>query len=331
MKKVLILCGGPSSEHEVSISTAQSILNYIDYKRYLVSLCIVDKKKRFSFTKILEPLSINSIKNKPISLDSGIKKLKQYNLVLLATHGQFGEDGVIQTYLEENNVKFTGSDSYSSRLCMDKYRSCTLVNKYLKLPEVKTKLIKLKDLESILRNSKLPLFVKPNRDGSSVCAYPLKDNNDVKNSLKDFDKYKDNGGGILVQELIEDYVEVSCGCLEKKNGTFISLPPIEIIPQKATFFDYKSKYDIGGSIERIPAVGIPKKQRDQVSKLAIEIHKLLGCRLYSRSDFLIKGSDIYFLETNTLPGMTATSLIPQEAKAIGMNFTKLITFFIENA
>jgi len=105
----------------------------------------------------------------------------------------------------------------------------------------------------------------------------------------------------------------------KKDHTFIQLPPIEIIPKTSKFFDYTAKYTKNASLERTPAIGIPKEQREIVSELAINIHKLLGCRLYSRSDFLVTGKKIYYLETNTLPGMTSTSLIPQEAKEIGID------------
>ncbi|MDD4382355.1 MAG: D-alanine--D-alanine ligase, partial [Candidatus Dojkabacteria bacterium] len=104
----------------------------------------------------------------------------------------------------------------------------------------------------------------------------------------------------------------------------------EIIPQSSEFFDYKSKYEKNASLERIPAIGISEEQRKIISELTIEIHKLLGCRLYSRSDFLVTDKKIYYLETNTLPGMTSTSLIPQEAKEVGIEYKDLISFYIEN-
>jgi D-alanine-D-alanine ligase len=133
-----------------------------------------------------------------------------------------------------------------------------------------------------------------------------------------------------VQEAILNSLEVSCGCLQKKDGSFIDIPPIEIIPQINSFFDYDSKYTKGGSMEITPPKSIDKKMSDKIIRLAQEIHKELGCRLYSRSDFLVKDGKVYFLELNTLPGMTSTSLIPQECNAIGMSYTDLVTFLIEN-
>ena len=135
----------------------------------------------------------------------------------------------------------------------------------------------------------------------------------------------------VVQDLIEQDIELSCGCLEKKNGEFIKLPPIEIIPQSSSFFDYKAKYSEGGSIEITPPEHISQDISETISQLAIDIHKLLGCTVYSRSDFLIKGNSIYYLETNTLPGMTSTSLLPQEASTVGISFTELIDFLIKNS
>jgi D-alanine-D-alanine ligase len=135
----------------------------------------------------------------------------------------------------------------------------------------------------------------------------------------------------IIQPLIESDIEVSCGCLEKKNGEVVKLPAIEIIPQSSTFFDYKAKYVKGGSKEITPPEHISEDMADRISQLAVDIHRVLGCSVYSRSDFLIKGNDIFYLETNTLPGMTNTSLLPQEAEAGGISFSKLIDFLVENS
>jgi D-alanine-D-alanine ligase len=126
-------------------------------------------------------------------------------------------------------------------------------------------------------------------------------------------------------------MELSCGCLEDISGNIRNLPAIEIIPQTSDFFDYNAKYTIGASIEITPPEHISKEIADKISILTGEIHKVLGCRLYSRSDFFVKGKDIYYIETNTLPGMTSTSLLPQEAKADGIGFTELLDFLIENS
>ncbi len=214
---------------------------------------------------------------------------------------------------------------------MDKYRSSILVHATTGILTPKTQLVRLINLKDTLSKISLPVFVKPNKNGSSVCSFVVKNLENIDTLLEEFYKHHKDKDEILIQELIDQKVEVSCGCLEKKDHTILQLPPIEIIPQSSEFFDYKAKYTKGGSLERIPAIGITEEQRQQISNISAQIHNILGCRLYSRSDFLIQGERIYYLETNTLPGMTSTSLIPQEAQAIGISYTHLITFYIENA
>lgn len=213
---------------------------------------------------------------------------------------------------------------------MDKYRSSILVSSFPNLSIPHTKLVKLENLRNELLNTPLPVFIKPNRNGSSICSYVLEDLNTLDLKLNDIYSHHKKSDEILIQEYIKERVEISCGCLEKRDDTFIQLPPIEILPKNSKFFDYNSKYSKNASLERIPAIGISKKQREYISKLTIDIHKLLGCRLYSRSDYLVTDNKIYYLETNTLPGMTNTSLVPQEAISIGIQFKELISFFIEN-
>ena len=124
-------------------------------------------------------------------------------------------------------------------------------------------------------------------------------------------------------------VEISCGCLESSYKNYIKLPPIEIVPNLGTFFDYDSKYLNGGANEICPPNSLSDDVSNLISEHAIKIHDLLGCNSYSRSDFIVdENDDIYYLETNTLPGMTQTSLLPQEADAIGITFNELIEIII---
>lgn len=330
MKRIVIICGGPSSEYDISLLSSQSIIDNIDLSKYLVSICLISRNRKCTIKEIHSPETISKIQQDYISFAEALEKLKEFDVALLGTHGQFGEDGVIQTYLEDLQIPFTGSDSYSSRLCMDKYRSSILVKSATPLLIPKTKLVRLRNLKYELSKISLPVFIKPNRNGSSICSYVFKDLNSLDSILSDFNNHHKEEDEILIQEYIEKKVEISCGCLEKKDHTFIQLPPIEIVPKSSEFFDYNAKYTKDASLERIPAIGITKEQRELISELTIKIHKLLGCRLYSRSDYLVVGEKIYYLETNTLPGLTDTSLIPQECKAIGISYKDLISFFIEN-
>ncbi len=331
MKKVVVICGGPSSEYDISLLSTQSIIDNIDFNKYSVSICLISKNRKCQIKEIKHSEEISKWKQENITFTQALRILKGFDIALLGTHGQFGEDGVLQTYLEEEGIQFTGSDSYSSRLCMDKYRSSILVKSLTNLYIPETKLVRLRNLRDQLLKLPLPVFIKPNRNGSSICSFVLKNFDSLDTIIDNFYIHHKDEDEILIQEYIEKKVEVSCGCLEKKDHSFLHLPPIEIVPKSSEFFDYEAKYTKGASLERIPAIGISEEQREQISKLTTDIHILLGCRLYSRSDYLIAGRKICYLETNTLPGITSTSLIPQESKAIGLNYTELISFFIDNS
>jgi len=321
-------------EYEVSLSSAKSFLKHIDKDKYIPYIFYISKERTTTFFK---PKSNNKIeipsKNDLKDLFEELPKLKNMYMNILSVHGEFGEDGTLQNILEYFHLPFTGSNSKSSTLCMNKYRTGELVARSLSNETVMvphTKIFKLKELFNSYKLTK-DICIKPNSKGSSIGVYLIKTNDALKKAFKELKKDFSLNAKFIVQPLIDYDIEVSCGCLEKKDDDFIELPPIEIIPKNSDFFNYKAKYSKGESKEITPPKHISLKLSKQISKLAIDIHKLLHCNLYSRSDFLIKGNIIYYLETNTLPGMTATSLVPQEANAIGINFTQLIDFLIENS
>lgn len=327
MIKVAIFCGGPSSEHEVSLSSTKSILKNINRKKYSPYIFYIRKNLQSAFYKAENDI-IPPEDEKFEDLNKLLKKTKdKFDVALLsALHGEFGEDGTIQLLLENLGIKYTGSNSKSSRLCFDKFQTMEKVKRIKEIEIPKTVFLNLNNLKPT-PPLKFPFILKPNALGSSVLVFRVSNKKDYIHAISAIKK--GHVQEILVQELIGG-IELSCGCLETKKGEFSELPPIEIIP-KATFFDYKSKYEIGGSEEIAPPVSISKKESDRISKLTIKIHKLLKCRTYSRSDFIYNNSKVYFLETNTQPGMTATSLLPKEAKAAGISFTKLVDFMIEES
>jgi D-alanine-D-alanine ligase len=328
MKKVCIVYGGPSSEHEVSVFTTRGILRNIDKKKYDIYLLYIDKKLNASLKKYSQNQEL-VLKGKE-SLFKILKKLKNFDVCLIAMHGEFGEDGTFQSLLDLIGVRYTGTDAYGSRLAMDKYKSTMLVNLKLGVDIPQNSLVKIKDF-SKFKNLKYPFVFKPNTLGSSVGIYFVNNSKELVIAKKKIIELLGEEVEYLIQEPIMDNLEISCGVLEKKDGSLLYLPPIEIHPQLSSFFDYDSKYVKGGSEEITPPVSISKSFSDKLSKLSGEIHKLLGCKLYSRSDFLIKKDKFYYLETNTLPGMTDTSLVPQEAQAIGMSYAQLLDFLIENS
>lgn len=327
---IAIACGGPSSEYEVSMKSTRAILSAIDGTKYIV--------KVFLISQDLKACLIDGVDRKDddperqiLPLDEAIKRyLTNVDLVLLAgIHGEFAEDGRLQSLLDFYDIKYTGSDHSASALAMDKFRSSLIVSK---LDGIKVPSSVLLDLTLEIPNGKLnyPVIFKPNNLGSSVGIKIL-------NSYTELEEYAIYAltqlkvKQAIVQEYIENAVEVSCGCLERKNKSFIKLPPIEIIPNKSDYFDYDSKYKKGGAREICSPESINPKLSNQISELTCQIHNILGCKTYSRSDFLVQGKKILYIETNTLPGMTKTSLLPQEAKAAGISFTALIDFIIENS
>ncbi len=323
--KVIVLCGGPSAEFLVSLSTAEGILENID-KKYKVSVFYMGKDykavlfkpegKRDTF-----PVPKNDFLNE-------LSKVDKKSVIINAMHGEFGEDGVIQSILDVLGLKYTGSGVRGSVLCMNKPAAFSIVSN-----KVDVKIPKIYSIERIQSAKKkkfhFPLVVKPIDMGSSIGV-------EIVESEKDFietmEKLKEEFSGVdyIFEEYINNSVEISCGCLQKKNGEFIKLPPIEICPKISNFYDYRSKYEKGGSDHFIPPKSIDKKLQERFSTLACEIHRVLDCKTYSRSDFLVRNEEIYFLETNSLPGMTSTSLIPEEARAIGMEYPEFLDFIIKN-
>jgi D-alanine-D-alanine ligase len=326
-KKVIIACGGPSSEHDVSIMSTNSILEHIDREKYDISLLYITRDKKVAL------LPAGKSFNLPehityISFEDGVKKyLKGVDLVFLgALHGEFGEDGQMQSILEKNNIKYTGSTSKVSELVMNKEKT---IEKVKVIPNILFPETTIVYPETQLPRLTFPLFCKPNNLGSSVGAKVIHTKEELDTHLQGLWKsYPDME--VLLQEYIKG-LEISIGCLEKTDGEFIKLPPIEIIPTHSEYFDYDSKYIAGESLEITPPEHISKELAETISRFAMVVHKLLGCTVYSRTDIMVKDDEIYFLETNTLPGMTANSLLPKEAAAIGMDFTALLDFLISNS
>lgn len=319
-RRILVVYGGPSREYEVSIQTAQSVLKYVDTHRFSVTPLHISKQ---GFVKC--PSSTKKCRLEEISHTF----LKDYDLAFLCTHGDYGEDGVIQGIFEKAELRYTGSRVKASRLCMDKYKSTGIVAKLSGIETIPTELVETKTKARCLEDGKFPVVVKPNNSGSSIGVYKATDGKSFNKAVAHLRKLQIRN--YLIQPWIENAVEVSCGCLQRNDGQCVRLPPVEIVPKGSEFYDYRAKYGKNGSIHHVPPKSLDPKITGKISDLACSIHKALNCSSYSRSDFLVKGSTIYYLETNTLPGMTATSLIPEEAKSIGINFRDLITFIIESA
>ena len=302
MKKILLLAGGYSNEREISLETAKSV-----YSELL-------KNKKYKL-KIQEPNG-NLIKN--------LRKFTP-DIVLNLLHGRYGEDGYIQAILESEKINYTHSGVLSSSLAIDKelskkifIKNRILTPRFIKFSFNK-KINKKKLIIKFERELSFPVVIKPLNEGSSVNVYIC----NKKNLFKNLSKLKEYG-----EVLIEKYIagrEIQVAVL---SGNILGA--IELKP-KRKFYDYEAKYNPKAKTKHIIPVNITSKQLNHVSKVALQAHKLLKCRGVTRSDFRFFNNKFYLLETNTQPGMTSLSLVPEIAKFNGISFKKLIEIILQDA
>ena len=298
-KKILILAGGVSKERLISLDTGLQVSKELKKNGYKV--------------KISEPDG---------NLSKNIKKFKPH-IVFNALHGQFGEDGYIQTILEGFKIPYTHSGVIASSLAMDKAISKKIfiknkINtpKYIKYSYEKNYLDLIKNIEKKL---KFPVVVKPINEGSSVNVFICTKKNILRilNSMK---LYKE----IMVEEFIGGR-EIQVAIMGNKKLGAIELKP------KRKFYDYQAKYNTNAKTEHIIPVDLPKNQLNKVMNLSLKAHKVIGCRGVTRSDFKFYRNKFYLLEINTQPGMTKLSLVPEIAKYKGISFIKLIEWILNDA
>ena len=287
---IVILQGGTSPEKDISIQTANSIADSLDRLR-------------------IEYIRVNPAN------DDWLDKVKQVNpeKVIIALHGPFGEDGQVQSILERNSIKYTGSDSKSSAIAIDKIRTKDIVvKKGINTPQLYSE-----------DNFKLPVVIKPNEMGSSFGTTIVKNENEFKQALNEAKKYDDK---VLIEEYIKGR-ELTCGVIDV-FGKVQALPLVEI-KSKNEFFDLESKYDPNKCDEICPAE-IEEDITEMIQKQSAEIYKVLKIKQYCRIDWMLRDNIPYFLEINTLPGMTKTSLINKELKAANIDFDNFIQRLISN-
>ncbi|MEK7120402.1 MAG: D-alanine--D-alanine ligase [Patescibacteria group bacterium] len=308
-----VLKGGPSSEHEVSLKTAENVERALLNRGFFVKPIFVDKNGWWHIK--------NFKVSPPFALD-------QVDGVFNAMHGEYGEDGQVQKILENHGTPFTGSGSMSSILAMDKLNSKKIFQeenmplaRHIAFDKGGEKEVRQKINFGSLD---FPLVVKPVDRGSSVGVGIAHNAQELNNLIAQAFKYSD-------QVMIEEYLsgtEITCGVLENyKDQKIFALPPTEIVPRLSDFFDYDSKYESGGSNEITPArlSDLLLRRAQDIAKTA---HRALGCRHYSRTDMIVRDGKIYILEVNALPGLTATSLLPQGAQSAGLSFDDLIEHLV---
>lgn len=332
--KVIVLAGGLSPERDVSLKSGSLVANSLiksGYDVMLLDLYLGINNKVFtpeyrnnkmgsyySYEFLnnepdLEKLKKDAYKfNKDSLIGEGVIDLcKNADIVFMALHGSIGENGKLQALFDIYGIKYTGTGYEGSVLAMNK----NLSKEIMMQNNINTaKWIKLSLDNNINYNEiKYPCVVKPCTCGSSIGISILDSKEELENALVYAKKYEND---IIIEEKISGR-EFSVGIFENN-----ALPPIEIIPKKG-FYDYKNKYQENSTIEVCPAQ-INSDLEQKLKEVALKVHKVLNLGMYSRIDFIVdKNNDIYCLEANTLPGMTQTSLLPQEAKASGISYDEL--------
>jgi D-alanine-D-alanine ligase len=312
-KTVAVIFGGPSAEHEVSLNTGRNIIAALKKSgRFSVKPIKISKKGEWSLNgKITSPLAC----------------LKNIDVVCNAMHGEFGEDGTIQGFLDTLNIPYTGSGMKASVIGIDKILTKQRCLEWgIRTPRFIT--VKRGEI-GFKPPFKYPIVVKPNARGSSVGISIAKSKNELLAALKLAFKYDDE---VLVEEFIRGR-EITVGILEKFRGNkYYALPITEIFPDKKhDFFNYEAKYKSGESLEITPAKLAPAIA-NQAKKLSMAVFQAIGARHYARADMILdKKGEIYVLEINTLPGLTSASLMPQQAAAIGLSLPKLLEHIIRLA
>ncbi len=298
-KRILVLCGGISKERLISLDTGKQVTNELKKNRYVVKTCEPDHT-------LLENI-----------------KLFKPDIIFNALHGQFGEDGYIQTILETQKIPYTHSGVIASSIAMDKeiskkifIKNKILTPKYIKF-DYKKKTTNI--INIIEKKLKFPVVIKPINEGSSVHVHICTKKNIIKN-LKALSIYNQ----ILIEEFIAGR-EIQVAIIGGKTLGAIELEP------KRKFYDYEAKYNSNAKTKHIIPVSLDKKDLKKIINITRKAHQLIGCKGVTRSDFKFYKGKFYLLEINTQPGMTKLSLVPEIANYIGISFIQLIEWILKDA
>jgi len=301
--KIGVISGGISSEREISLLTGKNIYQSLLESGY--NTLLIDLKDDF------------------------YSKLKEINLAFLAIHGRYGEDGTAQGLLELMKIPYTGSGVLGSAIAINKIMSKKILiyeniptPEYIELNSASGEDLK-KMVSVIEKKFDYPIVVKPNSEGSTIGVNIVQKKDQLKHAVEEAVKYDNK---ILVEEYIKGR-ELTVSIIGREP---VALPIIEIKP-KSGFYDYKSKYTKNMTRYIVPAE-LDKKVANRVSEMALKCHRVLECSGISRVDFILDDTgNAYVFELNTMPGMTATSLVPKAAKAAGIDFALLVEIILDSA
>ncbi|MEA1926423.1 MAG: D-alanine--D-alanine ligase [Patescibacteria group bacterium] len=301
--KLALLSGGISDEREVSLNTGKQIFNALDKKKYEIFQYNPKTDLRKFFLDALN---------------------KKFNIVFPALHGPFGEDGKLQGMLDMIGVPYVFSGCLASALAMNKSQTKAIAWS-VGINTANSVVLEKAD-KNRLDQFGFPIVIKPIELGSSIGMAVAKNKKELKDGISRAFKFSKK---VMLEQYIQGR-ELTVAVMGNRQAR--ALPVIEIIPKNSKWFNYGTKYEIGAT-EKICPAKISFEARDMVQKIAIKIYKALGCEDVARADFIWneKSGKFYFLEINTIPGMTETSLVPQAARTAGMEFSDFLDKLIKGA
>ncbi|MEJ5994975.1 D-alanine--D-alanine ligase [Pedobacter sp. Du54] len=326
MKKIIaLLTGGTTGEWVVSVKSAATIAQHIDTTKYEVYKIMLTENGWF-----YEPADSVKIEidRNDFSLTLSGRKIK-FDVVFIAIHGSPGEDGKLQGYFDMIGMPYTTCDALTSAITMNKGYTKAIVDGITDLNIAKSLQLFNNDesnLTEISSQLKLPYFVKPNNGGSSIGMSKVKYLDDLKDAL---DKAFKEDNQVLVEEFVEGR-EFSVGVFKTK-GNIVVLPATEVIPANE-FFDFEAKYTPGATEEITPG-RMSDEEKNRVERVVAAVYQKLNCKGIVRIDYFLETGtgNFYFIEINTIPGQTATSFIPQQVAAMGVELKDFYTQVIEEA
>lgn len=325
-KNIALVMGGYSGEHDISIMSGEQVYQSLDREKYNVYKIVIDRKGWYWLDDDEQHLPVE---RGDFTIEVKGAKV-HFDLAFVIVHGNPGENGVLEGYFDLLGIPYTCCGFYTSSLTFNK-GYCNPVVKSFGIVKL-AKSVHLYgsqpiDEEAILRRVSLPVFVKPAAGGSSVATTKVKKREDLMPAIREA-LTEDNE--VLVEEFIQGR-EIDCGVLQTQKKKYV-FPVTEIIPTgNHEFFDYAAKYD-GFSREVTPAE-VEKEISEQIQEVSSQLYDLLGCKGVVRFDYIYseKEHELYFLEVNTIPGQSAESIVPKQARAMGISTAQLYEMIIESS
>ncbi len=318
MKKVLILFGGNSFEHEISCKSVNFIIKNIDTKKFKYNIVGIDYENRWF--EVNDDFIDKNWKNKNIKqVNNIIEYLKKFDIVFPVIHGNTGEDGKLQSLFELFKIKYVGCDSYSSLICYDKLLTKLILEKY-----------NISQVPYFIYNENLnldsisyPAIVKPTKCGSSIGISVVNNSKELIKSIKCALKFDNN---IIIEKYIKNNRELECAILKTKNKLIVS--DVGEILKEDMWYDYNLKYET--KVDTVIS-NIDNNIKKEIKNISKNIFKILKCSNLSRIDFIydIDNKKLYFNEINTMPGFTEISMYPKLIKNNNIDYKELISYLLE--